>query len=115
MLATSKNVLFPGHNHLLTTGPDDPTLWLSPKCKHSSYLVESDFFAHCDELTSHDILLRDVFFELLPQQNLGTVSADWAIVYQQEVRVVAIQDYGVGFGISNGMIGYDMLEQMQEI
>ena len=26
MLATSKNVLFPGHNHLLTTGPDDMTL-----------------------------------------------------------------------------------------
>ena len=26
MLATSKNVLFPGHNHLLTTGMDDPTL-----------------------------------------------------------------------------------------
>ena len=25
MLATSKNVLFPGHNHLLTTGADDPT------------------------------------------------------------------------------------------
>ena len=24
MLATSKNVLFPGHNHLLTTGTDDP-------------------------------------------------------------------------------------------
>ena len=24
MLATSKNVLFPGHNHLLTTGADDP-------------------------------------------------------------------------------------------
>ena len=23
MLATSKNVLFPGHNHLLTTGTDD--------------------------------------------------------------------------------------------
>ena len=30
MLATSKNVLFPGHNHLLTTGADDPTLWLLP-------------------------------------------------------------------------------------
>ena len=30
MLATSKNVLFPGHNHLLTTGADDPTLKLSP-------------------------------------------------------------------------------------
>ena len=31
MLATSKNVLFPGHNPPLTTGADDPTLWLSPK------------------------------------------------------------------------------------
>ena len=28
-----KNVLFPGHNHLLTTGTDDPTFWLSPKCQ----------------------------------------------------------------------------------
>ena len=26
MLATSKNVLFPGHNDLLTTGTDDPSL-----------------------------------------------------------------------------------------
>ena len=26
MIATSKNVLFPGHNHLLTTGTDDPSL-----------------------------------------------------------------------------------------
>ena len=26
MLATSKNVLFPGHNHLLTTGTDDISL-----------------------------------------------------------------------------------------
>ena len=26
MLSTSKNVLFPGHNHLLTTGTDDPSL-----------------------------------------------------------------------------------------
>ena len=26
MLATSKNVLYPGHNHLLTIGTDDPTL-----------------------------------------------------------------------------------------
>ena len=31
MLATSKNVQFPGHNHLLTTGTDDPTLCLSPE------------------------------------------------------------------------------------
>ena len=26
MLSTSKNVLFPGHNHLLTTSADDPAL-----------------------------------------------------------------------------------------
>ena len=26
MLATSKTALFPGHNYLLTTGTDDPTL-----------------------------------------------------------------------------------------
>ena len=31
MLATTKNVLFPGHNHLLTTSTDDLTLWLSPE------------------------------------------------------------------------------------
>ena len=31
MLATSKNVLFPGHNHLLTNSADDPSLWLSPE------------------------------------------------------------------------------------
>ena len=26
MLDTSKHVLFPGHNHLLTTGTDNPSL-----------------------------------------------------------------------------------------
>ena len=26
MLATSENVLFPGHHHLLSTGTDDPSL-----------------------------------------------------------------------------------------
>ena len=32
MLATSKHVLFPGHNHLLTNGTDDQTtFWLSPE------------------------------------------------------------------------------------
>ena len=30
MLAASKNVLFPCHNHLLPTSADDLTLWLSP-------------------------------------------------------------------------------------
>ena len=31
MLAASKNVLLPVHNHLLTAGTDNTTLWLSPK------------------------------------------------------------------------------------
>ena len=31
MLTASKNALFPGHNHLQTTGIDDPTLSLSPE------------------------------------------------------------------------------------
>ena len=31
MLSASKNVLFPGHNHLLAFGADGPTLWLSPE------------------------------------------------------------------------------------
>ena len=31
MLSTSKNVLFPGHNHLLTTSTGDLTLWLLPE------------------------------------------------------------------------------------
>ena len=30
LLATSKNVLFPSLNHLLTNVTDDPSLWLSP-------------------------------------------------------------------------------------
>ena len=30
VITTPKNVLFPGHNHLLTTGTSDLTLWLSP-------------------------------------------------------------------------------------
>ena len=35
MLSISKNVLFLGHNHLLTTGADDPSLELSPECQMS--------------------------------------------------------------------------------
>ena len=31
MLTTSSNILFPGHNLLLTIGTDDPTLSLLPK------------------------------------------------------------------------------------
>ena len=33
MKATSKNILFPGHNHLLTTIADDTVFWLSPECQ----------------------------------------------------------------------------------
>ena len=29
MLATSKNALFPGHNHLLTMGTDHPSLFIT--------------------------------------------------------------------------------------
>ena len=31
MLATSRKVLYPGHNHLLTTVTDDQTFGLSPE------------------------------------------------------------------------------------
>ena len=36
VLATSKYVQFQGHKHLLTTGTDDTTLWLSPKRQWAS-------------------------------------------------------------------------------
>ena len=46
-LATSENVLFPSHNHLLTTGTDDPTLWLLPErqwgWKSKCRVVDSGF------------------------------------------------------------------------
>ena len=75
MLAPSKNVLFPGHNHLLTTGTDGPSLltitlvgaramikalghqhrWLAGGydlatghfrgCWHGGYLMDSGLFA----------------------------------------------------------------------
>ena len=63
MLPTSKNVLFLGYNHLLTTGTGDPTLWLLPQHQriistggeqvvmtflrsglHGGYLVDSGFW-----------------------------------------------------------------------
>ena len=40
MLATSKNILFPGHNHLLTIGTDDPSLsgaWVIIKVSGHQY------------------------------------------------------------------------------
>ena len=80
MLATSKKVLFPGPNHLLTTGTDDPSLlaWAQAIIKvsghqhqwlaggydleiglfrgglHGGYLVNSGFFAQCTiDIHSH--------------------------------------------------------------
>ena len=41
MPTTSKNVLFPGHNQLLTNGADDPSLSLSPA---GSYDLEIGHF-----------------------------------------------------------------------
>ena len=39
MLATSKNIPFPGHNHMLTTGTDDLTLWLSLERQRVAFLL----------------------------------------------------------------------------
>ena len=54
MLATCKNIPFPGHKHLLTTGADDPTLIIARvpvrviiKVKghqHSGYDLEMGLF-----------------------------------------------------------------------
>ena len=35
-------VLFPGHNHLLTIGADDLTLWLSPEMQLSDMVCAND-------------------------------------------------------------------------
>ena len=43
MLATSKNVLFPGHNHLLATSADDLTTEGDNQSKGSSAPVVSRF------------------------------------------------------------------------
>ena len=73
MLDTSKNVVFPGHNHQLTTGTDDPDAliiirvpvlghqyrWLAGGYDLEIYrsgwyggnLVDSGFFAKCYQLT----------------------------------------------------------------
>ena len=48
MLATSENVLFPDHNHLLTTSADDPALYYHHSTSEKwsgGYLVDSGFFA----------------------------------------------------------------------
>ena len=41
MLSTSNNVLFPGHNHLLTTGANDLTLLFLPEHQRGHMEVDS--------------------------------------------------------------------------
>ena len=41
MLATSKNVLFPSHNHMLATCADDRSHWLSPECHQSVRIIST--------------------------------------------------------------------------
>ena len=47
MLATSEAGLFPGHNHLLTNSPDDPSLIIARapfrSSQHGGCLVDSGF------------------------------------------------------------------------
>ena len=56
MLATSKNVLFPGHNHLLTTGADNPTLWLSPE--HHSLKLHRRYLSSISTITWRNFAQR---------------------------------------------------------
>ena len=53
MLATSKNVLFPGHNRLLTTGTDDPILRYRLSAR-DMFLSAVSVYSWCN-LLMHDI------------------------------------------------------------
>ena len=46
ILATAKNVLFPGHNLLLTTSTDGPTVWYRPSAR-LFFAVIITFFGWC--------------------------------------------------------------------
>ena len=73
MLAVSKNVLFPGHNHLLNTGTNDSTListltfdiYMSPRCS---------VFRFCQNKTSYNLYMwrrhkRVIFTVYITQNN----------------------------------------------
>ena len=72
MLATSKNVLFPGHNHRLTTGTDDLTIWLSPEHQiwldsvREVYNFESVLCPISFHVTRNKLCLNQVHFILTP-------------------------------------------------
>ena len=55
MLSIAKNVLFRGHNHLLTTCADGPTLWLSPERQQliTSLIVYFWIQYNLDKSTTH--------------------------------------------------------------
>ena len=63
MLAISKNVLFPGHNHLLTTGTGDPALYrlstsdidVSNRAEHNA---TKHIYGLCPMFPRKSILLR---------------------------------------------------------
>ena len=61
MLATSKNVLLPGHNQLLTTVTDDQTLWLS--AEHEQMILFVDIFQIPKLKRSHCPLLQHSIWE----------------------------------------------------
>ena len=57
MLATSKNVLFPGHNYLLTTSTDDPSLagtraMIKVSCHQYRWLAGDDLETRILEVAS---------------------------------------------------------------
>ena len=54
MLATSRNVLFPGHNHLLTIFAGDLEIGHFLSGSHGGYLVNTDFLTFC---TANGVLM----------------------------------------------------------
>ena len=88
MLTTSNNVLFPGHNHLLTAGTYDPTLWLSPKrqqVKGHLYqwlawwlpggFLRSDFFLMTSDVVTDTRCENNIHFSSKPLNLLVVATA----------------------------------------
>ena len=98
MLSTSKNVLFPGHNHLLTSGADDPTLWLSSECQ----LVVSWWiftFLHCAQKRETAALKNEILTSktkqstVVPYSHNQTFSVPYSIIMYsiQEQNITSLQ------------------------
>ena len=96
MLSTSKNVLFSGHNHLLTTGADDPTLWLLPECQ----FLPSDFRTVVGIKTlEYGVIWRLV---LLWSLNITTTRQLAATVKagQHQWFILVIKEYGIHYTVN---------------